>query len=135
MINLLLLQGGVFLGPISTIPMVLFSGFFTNLSDIPYYLKWLPHMSYLKYGFEASMISIYGLNRKKLDCDIDYCHFKDPKKFLKQMSMKGDMHSYLIDFSVLLGLFFLLRIGAYFVLRIKLMRSRWYKNSTVFPII
>lgn len=117
-------QGGVFLGPISTIPMVLFSGFFANLDDIPYYLKWLPYMSYLRYGFEASMISIYGLNRPKLYCNIDYCHFKYPKAFLKQMSMNGDMQTYLIDISILFGLFIFLRICAYFLLRIKLMQNR-----------
>ncbi|CAH2008649.1 unnamed protein product [Acanthoscelides obtectus] len=118
------IEGGVFLGPISTIPMVLFSGFFANLEDIPYYLKWLPYMSYLKYGFEASMVAIYGLNRGKLECKIDYCHFKYPKKFLDQMSMNGDMNTYLIDIGVLSGLFVFLRICAYFVLRIKLFQNR-----------
>lgn len=104
--------------------MVLFSGFFANLNDIPYYLRWLPYMSYLRYGFEASMISIYGLKREKLQCNIDYCHFKYPKTFLNQMSMKGDMESYLIDVAVLGGLFLFLRVCAYFVLRIKLMQNR-----------
>ncbi|XP_057659552.1 ATP-binding cassette sub-family G member 4 isoform X1 [Diorhabda carinulata] len=118
------IEGGVFLGPISTIPMVLFSGFFSNLNDIPFYLRWLPYLSYLKYGFEACMIAIYGLDRPKLACNIDYCHFKYPKKFLEQMSMSGDMESYLIDVGVLGGLFIFLRIVAYFMLRIKLMQNR-----------
>ncbi|KAJ8951752.1 hypothetical protein NQ318_012603 [Aromia moschata] len=118
------IESGVFLGPISTIPMVLFSGFFANLEDIPYYIKWLPYMSYLKYGFEASMIAIYGLDRPKLECNADYCHFKYPKSFLKEMSMNEDMTSYLIDVAVLCGLFILLRICAYFVLRIKLFQNR-----------
>ncbi|KAJ8936940.1 hypothetical protein NQ314_012121 [Rhamnusium bicolor] len=98
--------------------------FFANLEDIPYYIKWLPYMSYLKYGFEATMISIYGLNRPKLKCTVDYCHFKYPETFLKQMSMKSDMTTYLIDVSILAGLFVLLRICAYFVLRIKLFQNR-----------
>lgn len=104
--------------------MVLFSGFFVNLNDLPYYLRWLPYMSYLKFGFEASMISIYGLNREKLDCNEVYCHFKYPKKFLEQMSMNGDMKTYLIDVAVLTGLFLFLRVCAYFVLRIKLIQNR-----------
>ncbi|CAG9827922.1 unnamed protein product [Diabrotica balteata] len=118
------IEGGVFLGPISTIPMVLFSGFFTNLNDIPFYLRWLPYLSYLKYGFEACMIAIYGLDRPKLTCNIEYCHFKYPKKFLEQMSMKDDMVSYFIDVGVLGGLFIFLRVIAYFMLRIKLMQNR-----------
>lgn len=119
-----LFQAGVFLGPISTIPLVLFSGFFANLKDIPVYLKWLPYMSYVKYSFEATMISIYGLDRPKLDCRDDYCHFKYPTKFLDQMAMKSDMLTYTIDVVVLCGLFVVLRIFAYFVLRIKLLQVR-----------
>lgn len=118
------IESGVFLGPISTIPMVLFSGFFANLEDIPYYLKWLPYISYVKYSFEGAMVAIYGLNRPKLECNIAYCHFKYPTAFLNQMSFKGDMRTYFIDIGVLCGLFVFLRIIAYFVLRIKLMQNR-----------
>lgn len=114
----------MFVGPISTIPMVLFSGFFVNLEDIPYYLRWLPYMSYVKYSFEGSMIAIYGLDRPKLECNIDYCHFKYPRTFLNQMAFKGDMMTYVIDVSVLSGLFIVLRICAYFLLRIKLLQNR-----------
>lgn len=118
------LQSGVFLGPISTIPMVLFSGFFANLDDIPYYLKWLPYASYVKYSFEGTMIAMYGLNREKLECNIDYCHFKYPKQFLEEMSMKDDMNTFILDVSVLLGIFLVLRFFTYFVLRIKLQQNR-----------
>ncbi|XP_060530467.1 ATP-binding cassette sub-family G member 4 isoform X2 [Cylas formicarius] len=118
------IESGVFLGPISTIPMVLFSGFFANLDDIPQYLQWLPYLSYVKYSFEGSMIAIYGLNRPKLECKVDYCHFKYPTTFLNQMSMKGDMRTYVIDVIVLSSLFIVLRVSAYFVLRIKLMQNR-----------
>ncbi|KAL3267567.1 hypothetical protein HHI36_011684 [Cryptolaemus montrouzieri] len=118
------IESGVFLGPISSIPMVLFSGFFANLDDIPYYLKWLPYASYVKYSFEGTMIAIYGLDREKLDCKIDYCHFKYPKRFLEEMSMKDDMNTFILDVAVLFGLFLLLRIFTYFVLRIKLRQNR-----------
>lgn len=104
--------------------MVLFSGFFANLDDIPYYLSWLPYASYVKYSFEGVMVSIYGLDREKLECKELYCHFKYPTTFLKQMSMKGDIDTYIIDVVVLIGLFVLLRVVAYFVLRIKLFQNR-----------
>lgn len=81
-------------------------------------------MSYLRYGFEANMISIYGLEREKLQCTIAYCHFKYPKTFLEQMSMKGDMETYLTDVAILGGLFVFLRLCAYFALRIKLRHNR-----------
>ncbi|XP_023011566.1 ABC transporter expressed in trachea [Leptinotarsa decemlineata] len=118
------IEGGVFLGPITTIPMVLFSGFFAKLDDIPYYLKWLPYMSYLRYGFEGSMIAIYGLGRPKLECNAEYCPFKYPKTFLSHMAMKDDMRTYLIDIGILISIFVILRICIYFVLRIKLLQIR-----------
>ncbi|XP_048516989.1 ATP-binding cassette sub-family G member 4 isoform X2 [Dendroctonus ponderosae] len=118
------IESGVFLGPISTVPMVLFSGFFAKLEDIPFYFQWLPYLSYVKYSFEGTMVAIYGLNRSKLVCNRDYCHFKYPSAFLDEMSLKGDMLTYFIDIGVLSGLFVFLRIVAYFVLRIRLFQNR-----------
>ncbi|KAL1506835.1 hypothetical protein ABEB36_006124 [Hypothenemus hampei] len=118
------IESGVFLGPISTIPMVLFSGFFAKLEDIPFYFQWLPYLSYVKYSFEGTMVAIYGLERNKLECKKEYCHFKYPTTFLNEMSFKGDMMTYFIDIAVLSGLFIFLRIVAYFLLRIKLFQNR-----------
>lgn len=70
------------------------------------------------------MIAIFGLDRPKMKCDEDYCHFKKPEKFLDNLSMKGDFNIYLIDVAVLVALFVVLRIVAYFVLRIKLLQIR-----------
>lgn len=118
------LEGGVFLGPISIIPMVLFSGFFANLNDIPKYLSWISYVSYVRYSFEGAMIAVYGLDREKLLCEEIYCHYKYPKTFLKQLSLNGDMTSYLIDVGALIGFFLLVRISTFFVLKIKLMQLR-----------
>lgn len=104
--------------------MVLFSGFFSKLSDIPWYLSWLTYVSYVRYSFEGTMVAIFGLNRAKLKCTQDYCHFKIPEKILENFSLKGDINTYIIDTSVLVLLFVVLRIVAYFVLRIKLLQIR-----------
>ncbi|XP_055376467.1 ATP-binding cassette sub-family G member 4 [Condylostylus longicornis] len=111
-------EAGVFLGPVSTIPTILFSGFFVNFDTIPGYLQWVTYVSYVRYGFEGAMISIYGMDREKLQCSEIYCHYRSPKKFLEQMSM--DKAEYWIDAVALIGIFFALRIIAYFVLRWKL---------------
>lgn len=104
--------------------MVLFSGFFSKLSDIPWYLSWLTYVSYVRYSFEGTMIAIFGLNRGKLKCNQEYCHFKIPEKILENFSLTGDINMYIIDATVLMGLFVVLRIVAYFVLRIKLLQIR-----------
>ncbi|XP_011183896.2 ATP-binding cassette sub-family G member 4 isoform X1 [Zeugodacus cucurbitae] len=112
------IEAGVFLGPVTTIPTILFSGFFVNFDTIPGYLKWVTYVSYVRYGFEGAMVSIYGMDRAKLECHEMYCHFRSPKKFLEEMSM--DNAEYWVDAVALLGTFVALRIVAYFVLRWKL---------------
>lgn len=112
------IEAGVFLGPVTTIPTILFSGFFVNFDTIPGYLQWVTYISYVRYGFEGAMVSIYGMDRAKLQCSEIYCHFRSPKKFLEEMSM--DKAEFWIDSCALIGTFIALRIIAYFVLRWKL---------------
>lgn len=104
--------------------MVLFSGFFAKLDDIPSYLSWLSYVTYVRYSFEGIMIAVYGLNRAKLTCNTDYCHYKHPTTFLEDMGMKDDINTYLIDVAALSALFITIRIFAYFLLRVKLFANR-----------
>ena len=59
-------SAAVFLGPISTVPIMLFGGFFVRISTIPWYLRYFTYFSFLRYAFEASMITVYGFDRCKL---------------------------------------------------------------------
>ncbi|XP_030380667.1 ATP-binding cassette sub-family G member 1 [Scaptodrosophila lebanonensis] len=112
------IETGVFLGPVTTIPTILFSGFFVNFDTIPGYLQWVSYVSYVRYGFEGAMVAIYGMDRAKLQCSTIYCHYRSPKKFLEEMSMDNAL--FWVDAVALIGTFFALRIIAYFVLRWKL---------------
>ncbi|RWS23232.1 ABC transporter-like protein 12 [Leptotrombidium deliense] len=57
------LRAASFIAPLSTLPFVLFSGFFLRIPFIPSYLKIFSSISSLRYAFEALVIIIYGFGR------------------------------------------------------------------------
>ncbi|XP_053675641.1 ATP-binding cassette sub-family G member 4 [Anopheles nili] len=114
---------GTFLGPVLTIPMMMFAGFGVTLRDLPSYLKWGSHISYLRYGLEGYVNAIYGENRETLDCELKpYCHYRYPAKFLSEISMEGDQ--FWKDVYALCGTLLLVRVFCYFCLRWKVMSVR-----------
>ncbi|KAG7202355.1 hypothetical protein KM043_018682 [Ampulex compressa] len=111
-------QNGMIFGPLIICPFLIFSGFFVHLNDAHPYLHWLFHLSFLKYGFEGIMVAIYGYDRPKLRCSEDYCHFSVPEKLLIAMDMKHT--DYWFCLIVLIGLYVVLDIVAYGILKIRL---------------
>ncbi|XP_019870033.1 ATP-binding cassette sub-family G member 1 [Aethina tumida] len=115
------IKNGVIFGPLCFLPFTIFSGFFVQLHDAHPYMRWLFHISYLRYGFEGLVLSVLE-NRDKLPCNADYCHFVYPNKFLEDMDMQDSHYSIAVIF--LLSLFFAIRLAAYFALIIKVRMKR-----------
>ena len=80
-------------------------------------MQWMSYVAYVRYGFEGTMLAIYGYDRETLHCSQAYCHFKHPKKFLEELSL--DEGIFWIDVVSLLVFFFVLRLSGYFVLKYK----------------
>lgn len=117
-----MLQNGVFLAPVMSVPFLLFSGFFVSFDAIPVYLRWITYLSYIRYGFEGTALATYGFNRTALECTIPYCHFKHPITTLEELDMLNS--DYNIDAIALVAIFFVLRIAAFLFLRWKLQANR-----------
>lgn len=63
------LQTAVFVAPVSTLPLILISGFFVKIKTMPALIRPLTNISYLKFAFEALVIAIYGYDRCKSSQD------------------------------------------------------------------
>ncbi|XP_050674125.1 ATP-binding cassette subfamily G member 4 [Leptidea sinapis] len=113
---------GTFLGPTLSVPIMMFAGFGVTLRDLPPYLYWGSYVSYLRYGLEGYIDAIYGLNRSTLECSAEYCHYKHPKVFLKEIAMSPNMFWW--DVGALTVTLFLLRVAAFVLLKWKLTAVR-----------
>lgn len=70
------MKNGTFLAPTITIPMMMFAGFGVTLKDLPSYMKWGSHVSFMRYGLEGFVGAIYGGKRETLECKAAYCHYR-----------------------------------------------------------
>ncbi|XP_076674576.1 ATP-binding cassette sub-family G member 4 isoform X1 [Andrena cerasifolii] len=112
------IQHGMIFGPLTILPFLIFSGFFVQFRHAHPYLRWLFHLSFLKYGFEGVMVAIYGYNRPKLSCSDVYCHFATPEKLLSAVDMARV--DYWFCLLVLAFLYVILEISTFTLLKLKL---------------
>ncbi|XP_056642236.1 ATP-binding cassette sub-family G member 4-like isoform X1 [Diorhabda sublineata] len=78
----------VFTAPVIACFLSVF-GFCIRSYDTPYLFKPVFFISYFRAAFQSVVYTMYGLNRNQLYCpsEEEYCHYKDPVKFLSEMDM------------------------------------------------
>ncbi|KAH8849702.1 ATP-binding cassette sub-family G member 4 [Schistosoma japonicum] len=121
-------QVAVFLGPVTGIPILLFSGFFLSLYSIPRYLQWISFLSFTRYSFSGALKILYGNNRTNLDCNrkrinqMSYPCLGKPALIFQALNIPD--YNVSIDFSALCIFFIFLRILGYYILRWRVRRRR-----------
>ncbi|XP_022107453.1 ATP-binding cassette sub-family G member 1-like isoform X2 [Acanthaster planci] len=113
------LQVAVFAGPISSIPILLFSGYFVTFDTIPSYLQWISYISYVRYSFEGTMLIVYGMDRGELGCPANTtCMFRTSREVLEALDIGEESRVYW-HFLIMFGFFVVVRIFCFLVLKFK----------------
>ncbi|XP_058449766.1 ATP-binding cassette sub-family G member 1-like [Malaya genurostris] len=81
------LQMIAFLAGVGFVPVMLFSGCFITLDQIPKILKPLTYVSFERYAYEGFLHVLYGLNRKDMECPEIFCYYSKLSKYLKFLQM------------------------------------------------
>ncbi|XP_053332449.1 ATP-binding cassette sub-family G member 4-like [Clarias gariepinus] len=116
------LQVATYIGPVTCIPVFLFSGFFVKCDTMSACLRWISYVTFGRYGFEGMIQTIYGMNRTTLECPSFNCPFQNPEAVLQLLHVKdGELY---VDFIALGVSFLILRLATYVVLRYKIRFDR-----------
>ncbi|XP_014274727.1 ATP-binding cassette subfamily G member 4 isoform X1 [Halyomorpha halys] len=117
---------GIFVGPAISVPNLLLSvyGLGSSITTIPLWIRISMYFSYLRFGLEGLVITIYGGARENLVCPEEevYCPLKIPKQLLKEVGMEHANFWRSCFFMILY--FIIFKVVCYFILRQRLKRSR-----------
>lgn len=89
------------LGSFFICPFVLFSNFFIHVNDTAPIWHWIFETSFIKHGLEGSMLAIFGFDRPKLECNVEYCHFAWPHKFLELLGITDSFSNVIVKLTIL----------------------------------
>lgn len=111
---------GIFILPATSMPMLIFCGFFIRYNELPWVMRPFTYVPFFRYLYEGSFQALYGFGREDLRCDKDYCYLNSIDKLLEEMDMV--QNNYMWDVLAILIWILILKIVSYCALRIKLRR-------------
>uniref|UniRef100_A0A1B0GHE1 Putative transporter abc superfamily breast cancer resistance protein n=1 Tax=Lutzomyia longipalpis TaxID=7200 RepID=A0A1B0GHE1_LUTLO len=122
-------QMGIFIVPVVSLLMVMYSGFLIRYSLLPFYLKPLSYASFMRYYFEGILQAVYGFDREDLTCDGISCYFKSPKKILENFDIEET--SYVWNFVGIFIWIVVLKLITIIALRrqVKRINGKWLGSS------
>lgn len=99
---------------------MIFSGVLVLKKDVLPWLKYIFDITFLNHGNDGMVLALFGYNREKLECPELYCHYRDPKDFLKLIDAPANIsfHSFVI-------IFLIVHTVTYFLMSLKLRRMNW----------
>lgn len=116
---------GTFLSCILLALFLVLAGFlmpFSQMSSVWYAIS---YVSYMAYGIDAMLQSMYGYNRPNLSCpsNYEYCHYTQPTALLKDLGIDPTGARYWNDLAVLIVLFVVMKVVGFATLKRKLTRA------------
>lgn len=78
-------QTAVMCGCIFLSPFFAFSSATLQMKHTNEFFHWLFHANFVENAIKGTLMTIYGLNRTKMECDITYCHYTYPSKLLEEV--------------------------------------------------
>ncbi|XP_072938569.1 ATP-binding cassette sub-family G member 4-like [Epargyreus clarus] len=115
---------GTFLGAITTCAMIVYAGYLVLYDHMHPVMRVVSYSSFLRYGFEGMVLSVYSYGREPLICPSEqlYCHMRYPSEIIKQLRLTPD--NYWFDIAILAAEVIVVRIIAYLTLKRFVRRSR-----------
>lgn len=112
------ITNGCAVGPAAIAPFLGLAIYgFDFAHDIPKWMDVLMQLSFMRSGVVGLVLSVFGLNRRPLDCPDIYCHYADPEVILRMTNI--DTMSFWTPISYILLITLVLRILAFIGLRVR----------------
>lgn len=109
-------QNGCAIGPLAIAPFLGLAIYgFDFAKSIPMLMNLVMKTSFLRCGVVAMVLTIFGFNRKPLDCDDIYCHFAKPNILLDYLDLTRTSVWFEIGIITTIMIFF--RLLSYLALR------------------